>query len=251
MDTIKTPDSSGSAFSRMFNVLAAPGEVFAEIKDRPVEHSNWLMPAVIWAVLGSVLAFLLFSQPWAISDLTKAQEKAIEKQVALGKMPQATADQAIDGLRRYMPAVMKIMGVVVTCIYAFALPFFWAAIMVFFVNTLFKGDVDYMKAAEAAGLASVIYLVGGVVATLVSFATGRLASFSPAFFLSDFDLSNRAHLALAALNPFYLWFLAVIAVAISVLGNVPMRKSLPACAAFWFSLRALFLSNQYTAGWVM
>lgn len=252
MESTNSPEvSEASAFSRMLNILAAPGEVYAEIKEKPVSHANWAVPAVVWAIIGFTLALLLFSQPWAINDIAKAQEKAIQKQVDDKKISQTQADQMIEGMRKFMPIVMKVGAGVGALVGAFGVSFLWGFVIWFMANKIFNADIEYMKGVEAAGLAMVIYMLAGIVATLIAFAVGRLTSVSPAFFLKDFDFANRSHLALAALNPFYLWFITVIAVSISVLAKAPLGKSLLWVGAFWLAMRALFLSNQFTAGWVM
>jgi len=118
-------------------------------------------------------------------------------------------------------------------------------------SMVYKADVEYMKAVEAVGLASAIYILATVVGGLVSIAMGKMISISPAFFLSDFDMTNRNHMMLAALNPFYLWYVVVVAVSVSVLANVPVRKPLVWCLLVWVGFRALALSNPYTMNFVL
>lgn len=231
--TTTTEVPKGSAFGRMFNVLAAPGEVFAEIKDQPVAHSNWWVPAIVWAIIGFITAMLLFSQEWAINDIVKAQENVMQKQVEAQKMTQAQADQAVEAMRKFMPVVMKFMGGIGSLVMAFAVAFIWGFIIWLLANKVFDADIEYMKAVEAAGLSTIIYLLAGVLSTLVSFVLGRIATISPGLFVTDFDMANRAHLALAALNPFYLWFASVIAVSVSVLASAPLGKSLLWTGVVW------------------
>src|SRR5437870_13720749 len=95
MDQAPTIANEGSAIGRMFNVLPAPGEVFREIKERPVNHMNWLLPAIIWLVVGSALVLILFSMDTFQHEMKKQQEKAIQQQVDKGKMTQAQADQIL------------------------------------------------------------------------------------------------------------------------------------------------------------
>lgn len=251
METTNATAPSGSPLSRMFNMLAAPGETIAEIADRPVEYSNWLVPAAIWAVIGSVMALLLFSQPWALAEITRIQDKAMEKQVALGKISQAQADQSIEAMHRFMPMAMKVFGVIGSVVGAFLIPIIWGLIIWLVANKVCGADIEYMKGVEAAALAMGIYLLAAVVGTLVSFVLGHLQTISAGAFVQGFDATDRSHVALAALNPFYLWYMFVAAVSVSVLTKTPLAKPLIAVTVIWVLMRALFLSNPYTMQWVM
>jgi hypothetical protein len=239
-ETAKTPETS--ALTRMFNVLAAPGEVFAEIKERPVNHSNWVVPAIVWLVTGIASIFILFSQNWAMADIRKAQDKAMQEQVAQGKITQQQADQAMDVMKRFMPVIVKVGGTVLMVVYAFGLPFFWGFIIWLVGVKFLKGDFEFMKAVEAAGLATIIYALAGVVGLLVSFVMGKLTYISGALFLRDFDFNSRAHFALGALNPFYLWFAAVVASATAVFSGTSWARAAGWVLALWILTRALLIA---------
>lgn len=240
MEATDSP-KQGSAFARMFNVLASPEEVFNEIKERPVEHSNWIWPAIIWSLIGIICVELLFSQEWALHEIQKGQEKAMEAQVAAGKMTQAQADQATQWMGKFMPIMMKVGGVIVQLIMAFGVPFFWGFILWLVGVRFFKADFEYMKGVEAAGLAMIIYLIAGVIGILFSFAMGKLSTISAAFFLPEFDFTRKSHFALGALNPFYLWFAAVMASATAVLAGVPWGKAAVAVFVAWILSRVVLI----------
>jgi hypothetical protein len=142
---------------------------------------------------------------------------------------------------KIMPWAVKIGGSLGVMVGAFATPFVWGFV-IWFVGTRFMGaDYEYMKSVEAAGLAMTIYVLASVVGVLFAFAMGRLTYFSPAAFIPEFDMSSKAHLALGAFNPFYLWFLAVVAVALSRLAGVSFGKAAAWCFGIWLLLRAVFI----------
>lgn len=235
------PATEGSVASRMMNVLAAPGEVYSDLKERPVRHSNWLAPALVWTVIGSVMAILLFSQDWAIAEIRRAQRKEMDKQVATGKMSRQAADQADQFMDKYFPLMMKISSVVFTFVMAFAVPFIWGFV-IWMVGTRFLGaDFEYMKGVESAGLAMVIYTLASVVGVLISFAMGKMTFLSPAILINEIDLTNKQHLAMAALNPLYLWFAGAIAVATSRLAGASFGKAAAFIFGFWILLRAILI----------
>jgi hypothetical protein len=235
----------------MFNVLPAPGEVFQEIKEREVAHSNWILPALVWMIIGGAAVILMFSHETFQYEMKKQQEKQIQMQVKRGKMTQDQADQVMANMPPWVMKVAQYVAAASVGIVAFLTPFFWGFIVWLLASVVYKADVEYMKGVEAAGLASMIYVLAALFGSLVSVATGKLTIISPAYFVENFDMTNRNHMMLAALNPFYLWYGAVIAVSISVLANVPLRKPLVWCLLVWVGLRALALSNPYTMNFVL
>lgn len=250
METTELPKpSESSALSRMFNILAAPGEVFTEIKERPVEHSNWVVPAIVYFCITIAAVFILFSRDWAMVEIQKAQEKAMQQQVRDGKIPQAQADQAMEMTKRFMPIILKVGGSIGGLIYAFGVPFFWGFIVWFVGVKVLKSDFEFMKAVEAAGLAMIIYALGGLVSVLVSFAMGKLAYISAALFVKEFDFTSRMHFALGALNPFYLWFAAVMSSATAVFAGVSWGRAAAWIFLLWIVSRAVLIAiklGQFT-----
>jgi hypothetical protein len=250
MDATGSPNTTeGSPFGRMVNVLAAPSEVFAEIKERPVEHSNWLVPAIVSLFLGIAGVLLLFSQDWAMQEIQRAQDKAMRQQVAQGKLKQEQADQAQEMMKRFMPVMVKVGGSVATTVYAFGGPFFWGFVIWLLGVKVFKADFEFMKAVEAAGLASIIFALSGLIGVLFSFAMGKLTYVSGAFFLKEFDFNSRAHFALAAINPFYIWYAAVMASAVATLSGVSYVKAAAWIFGIWILWRVALISinlGQFT-----
>ena len=105
------PSEPSSLTDRLTNVIAAPGEVFAEIKNAPVRASNWLVPLILACIATAVYISIAFSQPAILRGLQEQRENAMQKQVAAGKMTQAQADQAAAAAERFMtPTILKIFG---------------------------------------------------------------------------------------------------------------------------------------------
>src|SRR5262245_27479326 len=85
----RLPESAAPRTSlrqRLMNVFAAPGDVFEEIKSRPVEVVNWLLPVVLSAVIGVVYSVVIFSQETVLHQLREVQERAVEKKIE--KLPE-------------------------------------------------------------------------------------------------------------------------------------------------------------------
>jgi hypothetical protein len=251
MDANPAVTEEGSTLGRMFNVLPAPGEVFQQIKERPVNHANWVLPALIWTIVGVVAVWLMFSSESFRYEIRKQQEKQIQMQIEKGKIPRDQGEAFIANPPSWMMTIAKVSAMIATGIMAVCVPFFWGLIIWFLASVVYKADVEYMKGVEAAGLASIIYVLTTLLASLLSIAMGKMTFLSPAYFIENFDMTNRNHMIVAALNPFYLWYAAVVAVSISVLANVSVWRPLAWCLVIWIAFRALALSNPYTMNFVL
>ena len=105
---------------KLMNVIAAPGDVFDEIKATPPHVANWLIPVLIYAVAGVISICILFAQPAIRQTIHDQQVKALDKQVQLGKMTQAQEDQALQVMEKFMgPTTLAIFGSISIVIYGF------------------------------------------------------------------------------------------------------------------------------------
>ena len=87
-----------SLAARLLNVFAIPGEVFAGVRASHISVGNWLLPALLLAVVGVFTAIVVVSQPAfqrQMHDLTEQQAKALDQQVKAGKVNQPDADRAM------------------------------------------------------------------------------------------------------------------------------------------------------------
>jgi len=244
-----TPPTS-PLFSRLFNVFAAPGEVFDEVKAAPATVSNWIVPAILAAVTGVVATLLIFSQPTILRQVREGQEKAMQQQVAAGKLTQQQADQALAMMQKFSGPMMKIGGAVGAVVMGFGRVFLWGFVMWLIAKRVFKANIRYMKAVEVAGLASLIMTLGGIVHLLLGVILGKMiATVSPALFLKEFDLTNRVHFMLGAVNLFKLWALAVLGAGLARLTGVSWGKATLLMLIYWvvFSLVLIGLKlGQFT-----
>src|SRR5208283_1765569 len=89
------PAPASSLAARLTNVFVSPGDVFEEVKVSTPEVNNWLIPILIFSVVGILSTFVIFSQPMVIQEIHDQQAKVFDQQVKAGKMTQAQADQAL------------------------------------------------------------------------------------------------------------------------------------------------------------
>jgi hypothetical protein len=235
--------SPTSIWSRLLNVFAAPAEVFEEVKNCAPSMSNWLAPALIYAVVGVVSAFVIFSQPAIIQQIHDQQAKVMDQQVKNGKMTQDQADKALAAMDKFAgPTMLKIFVSVSAVIGSFVHILWWAFVLWLLGQLFLKVKTPFLKNLEVAGLATMILVLGAMVTILLTVITGKLGvSPSLALLVSDFDIKNKAHLLLAAVNIFSFWQIGVAACGLSRLTGAPFSKTLLILAVYWLAFTLFFI----------
>jgi Yip1 domain len=230
--------------ARLFNVFADPGEVFEAVKNGKPSAANWLVPALICALAGLVSAIVIFSQPAIVQQIHDQQASAMDQQVKAGKMTQAQADQALAMMDKVAgPTMLKIFGGVGAAFGSFIHIFWWAFVLWLMALLVLKIKIPFMKAAEVAGLATMILVLGAIVTTLLTVITGKLGiTLSPALALGNYDLKNKGHMLLAALNVFNFWLVVVSACGLSRLTGSSFSKTLLIMGIYWLVYTLFFVS---------
>ena len=232
-----------SIWSRLLNVFAAPGEVFEEVKNSKPSAANWLMPALIYVVIGIVSSFVIFSQPAIIQQLHDQQAKGMDQQVKAGKMTQAQADQALTAMDKFFgPTMMIIFGSVGAVLGSFIHIFWWAFILWLMGQLFLKVKFPFLKSVEIAGLATMILVLGAVVTILLTVIMGKLGMTpSLALLVSDFDFKNKTHMLLAAVNVFNFWLVGVSACGLARVTGAPFGKALLLVGIYWIVFSLFFI----------
>jgi hypothetical protein len=232
-----------SLAARLLNVFAAPGEVFEEVKASSASVANWLAPTLIGAVIGTVGAFIIFSQPAIVQKIHEQQEQMFEQQVKAGKMSQADADRALAMAEKFSgPTVLKILGVLGAVVGSFVRLLWWGLVVWLLGRWFLKAQFGYVKALEVAGLSSMIAVLGGIVTLLLIVNFGKLTS-SPslALAISDFDVKNKAHLLAGAVNVFNFWLVGVMASGLARLAGVPFLRAATVVLGYWLVTELLVI----------
>ena len=241
-----TPSSSLGA--RLMNVFAMPGEVFEEIKARPISPANWLLPVALAALVGVVYITVVFSQETVLQQMREMQDRAMEKK--LEKLPKEQREKVREMADKFRsPALMKIFGSVAAVGGSFAWLFF-SAFLVWLIGTrFFKAEYAYMKAVEVCGLASMISVLGGIIAMLLVVIMGNmLMTPGPALLIPHFDAANKVHLLVSALNVMTFWYIGVLAVGLAKLSNVSWIKSFLWLLIPWAVFRSGLILSGFAQG---
>jgi hypothetical protein len=223
-----------SLMARLVNVFAGPGEVFEDIKASPPATSNWLVPVLLFALVGVISSIVIFSQPAIVQQIHEQQTKKMDEMVKSGKMSQADADKAAAIADRFTgPTILAIFGSVGAVIAGFVRMVWWALIL-WLLGKALKSPFGYGKALEVFGLASMITVLGSIVTILLTVILGRMiATPSLALLVNGFDATRKSHQMLGAVNIFYFWQIAVLSVGLAKVANVPLMRTLPLVLVCW------------------
>jgi hypothetical protein len=238
----QTPATTLAA--KLFNVIAAPGDVFAEIRVVPARAVTWLVPVLLFAVVGVITVCTLFAQPAIRQIIHDQQVKALDQQVQQGKMTQAQEDQALQVMDKFMgPTMLSVFGSVGAVLNSFISVFWWALVLWLFGRWFFKARFHYLKAVEIASLASVIIVLGMVISTLLAVILGRLyVGPSLSMFITDFDPKNRVHLLMGAVNIVYFWHTAVLGIGLARLSGGSTAKAVMVVFMYWIVAELLLIA---------
>jgi hypothetical protein len=208
-------------FSNLINVIACPGEVFEELAAAPPRVRNWLVPTLLAALAGVVLAAVL-TPP--------------------GQAPAAIGPAIEAAKARISPARWQWFSAMAITLAAFA-AMGWSALVLWFIGRVLLGArFSYGKAAEVVGLTGSIVVLGEAVTGLLAAAVGDPAA-RPALSLFAGLLPSQSPFRplLGGVNVFHLWTTAVLALGLSKLSRVSFKESAFWVFGYWLVLRLALL----------
>ena len=232
-----------SLIARLLNVFATPGEVFETIKLSRPSAANWLVPALVMALIGVVSAVIVYSNPVIIQQMHEQQAGMYDRMVDSGKMSRAQADALIEKLPG--PTMTKVMVGFGAVFMSFIGIFGWAFAYWLIGRLVFKTRIAFMKMVEVTGLASAISVLQAVITTLlVVNLHNPLATPSLALLLKDPSPQNKLLGVLSMVNIMTFWVLAVRAIGLARLSGVSFVR-----AATWvFGVWLLFMGALMAVG---
>ena len=232
------PPPATSLAARLLNVFATPGEVFEEVQAARPATANWLVPAILAVIVGVAAVLIQFAQPAFVQHFRDQAAGTYDGMVKAGKMSQAEADKFVGIIEK----VAQPAGCVAVVAGSFARVFWWALVLWLLALIFWKKKFSYLKAVEVAGLASMISVLGSVVALLLTVNFGKESAPSLALAVPDFNPKNPVHLALAAANVFDFWILGVMATGLARLARVPFARAFFLVVGYWLALLVFLIS---------
>jgi hypothetical protein len=239
--TESAPPEPSSLTDRLTNVIAAPGEVFGELKNAPVRASNWLVPLVLSCIVTVIYLSVAFSQPAVLRGMTEQRISAMQKRVAAGKLTQAQADQANAVTERYMtPTLLKIFGAGGAILGETAGLFLMSLAISLALKACTEARVNYMKLVELCGLALVIDVPQKIIRLLlVAWKGNLLATASPTLFVDNPSTTNKTDVYLSMIDVVDIWWLAILSLGLSKVASISYRTAAFICFGIWFGFRII------------
>jgi hypothetical protein len=232
------PPPAMSFAARLLNVFAIPGEVFETVRASRPCVGNWLLPALLSAVVGVLTVIVLLSQPSIqkqVREMGVQQAKALEHLVQAGKVTQADADQFQPIIRwLFDPDTFKILKSMQVAVISVASVFWWAFILWLVGRRFLKVQFGYLKTLEVVGLALLISVLGEVVMLVLTVNLAKLlATPGLALVAPDFEASRQSPLMVGAVAVFSFWLVGVLSVGLARLARVPFLRAAWFVFAFW------------------
>lgn len=222
------------------DVVTAPADLFAELRPHPASAGTGFAVVCLAAVLAILSNATVLISKGAMEDVMRRQEKAMDQQVAQGKMTAEQASRGLEQMRGMSPMIFAGIGAVAAAIFTFLSSLGWA-LVVFLAGKVLGGPVSFGKAYEITGLAFVIACLAIVATSALIILRDSLAMPTAALFVEDFDPGNKMHNLLQAISPFTIWFVAVLAIGLACSGGISIRKCLIALLGFWAVKAILFV----------
>lgn len=242
------PATPMSLAARLFNIFATPGEVFDDIKTRPPATANWLVPAILYGVVGVVGFWLVLSQPAIQQQMREMTWKAMDQQFAKQKLPPAEAEKIKEKVEPYLGLWTKLASCGGVVVEGFVSPFLWGLFLYLAGTRALKAQFSFMKAVEVAGLSKMIDIFGVTIAKLLAILTSNLmATPSLALLIKEFDTQNPVHMAAGLTDITLLWMLAVRAIGLAKLANVTFAKAAIWVIGIWLTYSGLMLGGSIAA----
>jgi hypothetical protein len=161
-------------------------------------------------------------------------------------MSAADAENAKVRLEQLGVTIVRIAGAAGAVVMAFVSVFVVALVVKLLARWVLRAPIEYMKAVEMAGLASMILVLAGVVQALLVVVFGNILSTpGPVLLVGEIDAKNKFHMALASINLMTLWYLGVLGLGLARLTT----------SSFWragtplFGLWALMRTAVILLGW--
>ncbi len=228
-----------SLAARMVNILATPGEVFGEVLSSPPQSGNWLAPAIIACLMVVVYQMLAFSQDSVVREITALSTRGIQAQIDAGKIPPDMGAQQIKMVEGFMsPRNLIIFGSVAGVFMVFVEVFATGLVLWLVASRLLKTPIEYLKVVELCGLTMMVDAVQKIARGLLVVWKGTvLSNAGPILLVDSPSMSSKRDLFLATLDLTDLWWLSLLALALSATTRVPYLKTALGVFVIWFGLR--------------
>lgn len=235
LQSSETPDTSFT--TTLANVFASPGEAFAGLVGKPVQHSRWVIPFIISALIVVGVVALMFTNETFREQMQTAQMAQMDKAVDEGRMTREQADMAMEQMGGGAGTMFIVFGsifgsVFVLLFYVLGALFLWLG-----AKILLKTGESYGRHLEVYGIASWIGIFGSVITVVMMLAFDSMyATPSAALSIYDsFDSANTTHRLMRALDVFGAWQAVVAGIGISKVAGKDSTMGIAIAVVLWLA----------------
>ena len=220
----------------LFNIIAAPTEVYNDINATP----RWRMPAGLLFIISPMIGFFII--PAAIEPLRKIYEESFDSR---------TAEIALQTSTHYFTIINVAFGPLVKIIR-------WVILSaVIFIPVLLYGrtaSFTYTKVFSIVAYGETLFHLMGILTVLVIYARGIDQIANPSdlvvfkginYFIDKNAVSSSIYNTLSNVNPFSLWYIAVVSRGIQITATIRFLTSLMLVSLAWCVWLALSLGESF------
>ena len=205
-----------SPWQRVVAIFTKPREAMVGLRERPTS----LFPMTLFLVALLAQTLLLYQ-----SAIVPMQLQQMEKKVDAGTMPPEALDR-VEGMMR--SPVGEAWGVSIAVIALVVINLIVAALVLVAVNFIAGGRISFRQAWSLTWWSSVISVLGIIVSTILSMATGKFPVHLGLGVLAPAEqATSRAGVfigsMLDAVSVFPIWWLAVLIIGAAAVSGKPVK----------------------------
>ena len=229
MSSVSVASSALPLHRRVIGIFVSPRAVFASIR----EHPRVLGALLLLVAVNLVATFFL------LDVIVQDQATALESRPGMTEQQRETALKMV----RITPVFAAVGNL--------AIVFVLAGLYLFLANIVLGGTTNYKTMLSAVLHVGLVAIPSSIVRVPLMLAKGTTqVSLSPAAFLSADGEKGFLYHLLSQFDIFSLWMIGLSALAVSVVGGVPIRKAAITVCAVW---AVLFLAlapfaSRFTPG---
>lgn len=215
--TPESPEVTLSPLQRAVRIFTDPVHAWSGLSAR----AQFLVPLLLVMGVGLASTAILYHRA-----IVPMQLEQMERQVLDGQMPAESFDRAAGMIDSPMMLGVTLVFVVLGTLLFYVVA---AAAVSFGVSFVLGGKLRFRLGLEAATWAGLVTLPGSLIFTVMAWLQETMdVRLSPAVMLPAMSEATKFQAGLISffqwLNPFSLWFLAVMVIGASVLSGAPRKN---------------------------
>lgn len=229
---------------KMIGVFSEPASMFGKIVRFPIKNIDWVIPAIIYALIAIAVNALIMTNAEIKQQLIDKQleelSKTFDEQVEKGYLTREQADEQYEKAEELITgggfgAIGTVIQAVSTFIFIFLLLFIISGIHFMICKFILKGDGSFNSVLVVNGLAYYIGALQALAMLIIALATSKFMSGVSIGALMGLEKSTIDGKILNMLDPFTIWSLYVIGIGLSKVFKASSAKNyLIAIYALWF-----------------